>query len=1088
MPTTVINLTTSGPSGFILQPDVPGHFGEDLASGDINGDGYDDLIISSPLGYYPNTNSGRVWVVFGGPGPFRTMDMSNLLPFEGFYIGATSAFLQTGRSLGSGGDINGDGYDEIALSSGNNVYIIFGKAGGFDSFDLASLTSTVGFVISNATFCSSFTDVNADGYDDILVGKGNESYVIYGKGGGFGPLDTATLSPSNGFVIKNAGPIIEGAGDYDSDGFNDIVVGTIQENPSFDHYVILSKAGGVGVVDGSGRQVFDAAGLSSADGFKIRQGYVADSAGDVNGDGFDDIVTAFASGGATTSIPGEAYVVFGKPSGAIGPTITGSLSPTEGFVMRGATRVGHTIWSAASAGDINLDGFADVIVGDQGSQTAWIVFGKASGFGTVDVNGRSVVNLDNMTPEEGFALRSTAVQSHFGFSVSTSDVNGDGFSDVMIGAPWDPIKGGGGGRTFIYYGVVPTASVTRTGSAAGQEVSGGTANDTLDGLGGNDLLDGRAGDDTLLGGTGADTLRGGAGADSMTGGADADTFAYLATSDSTAAAVDRLLDFQTGIDSIDLRLTGATSVSWVEQTDGSGTFNLVTVATPAGDMTIRVYGALAMADFQFPTGVINGTAGDDTISGTAGNDEVVGLGGSDSLYGGSGGADRFRGGEGNDNIVVNSRDDVVIELAGQGNDTVFAISSYTLTAGAEVESLGAYNASGAERLDLTGNEYDNRIVGNAGVNLLLGGGGTDTFYGGAGDDYYVVDSIGDQVFEYAGEGFDRVYAQASFILSTSSHVEEVRAYPETVAMDLTGNELDNRLFGNQASNTLDGGAGADILTGGGGSDYYIVDNAGDQVVAGSGFDIVFTKISYALQPGAAVESLGAFDPSSTAALDLTGNELANRIVGNAGSNTLDGGAGNDTLYGEGGNDYYIIDRVGDVVIEAAGNGYDIVFAKASYVLTSGQEIESIGFLNPASTAPLDLTGNEFANRIVGSAGANALNGRAGSDVLYGEGGADKFVFDTPLGPSNVDYLADFNATDDTIVLENAVFTGLAAGGLPSNAFASGTAAQESDDRIIYDSATGNLYFDADGNGAGAQILFAMVQPGTIITAADFQVI
>lgn len=117
-----------------------------------------------------------------------------------------------------------------------------------------------------------------------------------------------------------------------------------------------------------------------------------------------------------------------------------------------------------------------------------------------------------------------------------------------------------------------------------------------------------------------------------------------------------------------------------------------------------------------------------------------------------------------------------------------------------------------------------------------------------------------------------------------------------------------------------------------------------------------------------------------------------------------------------------------------------------------------------------------------------MGGNVGNDTLAGGAGADMFVFDTALNRfSNVDQISDFVVADDTIELDQSVFAALALGALSADAFAAGMSAQDADDRIIYDSATGQIFYDADGNGSGAQVLFAQVGAGVALTSADFLV-
>jgi Ca2+-binding RTX toxin-like protein len=305
----------------------------------------------------------------------------------------------------------------------------------------------------------------------------------------------------------------------------------------------------------------------------------------------------------------------------------------------------------------------------------------------------------------------------------------------------------------------------------------------------------------------------------------------------------------------------------------------------------------------------------------------------------------------------------------------------------------------------------------------------------------------------------------------------------------TSGSGNDTLIGNDVANYLDGGAGADTLTGLGGNDTIIVD-AADLVVeqVGGGFDNVAAKTSYILNAGAEVEVLSTTNHGGTAAINLNGNAFGQSLIGNAGNNYLDGGGGADVLIGLGGNDTIIVDA-DDLVVEQAGGGYDNVAAKTNYVLNAGAEVEVLSTTNHGGTAAINLTGNEFGQSLIGNAGANTLNGGAGADALQGLGGADTFAFTTALGGGNVDAIADFVSGTDKIALDDAVFTAVGGlGALNPNAFFAGAAAHDGDDRIIYNSATGQLFYDADGNGAGAAVLFATMQAGTVLAVSDFQVI
>jgi Ca2+-binding RTX toxin-like protein/glucose/arabinose dehydrogenase len=488
---------------------------------------------------------------------------------------------------------------------------------------------------------------------------------------------------------------------------------------------------------------------------------------------------------------------------------------------------------------------------------------------------------------------------------------------------------------------------------------------------------------------------------------------------------------------------------------------------------------------------LTGGTGDDTISGLAGNDTLTGLAGNDFIDGGAG-ADAMAGGLGNDTYVVDDGADAVNEASAQGNDTIYAAVSYTLGEGSHAETLSAITWAATDPLNLIGNSFNNTVYGNAGVNLLNGGGGTDLMIGFGGDDTYVIDHAGDLIIDNAGQGNDAVYAAVSFTLNEGAHVETVSAisWAATDPLNLTGNSLTNSVYGNAGTNILNGGGGTDFMIGFGGNDTYIVDHAGDLIIetAGQGSDIAYAAVSFMLNEGAHVEILSAIAWVATDPLNLTGNSLANTVYGNAGANLLNGGGGADTLVGFGGNDTYVVDNAGDLIDEASGAGSDTVYAAVSFALNDGAHVETVSAISWAATDALDISGNNLANTVYGNAGANTLNGGGGADTLIGFGGADTYAFTTALAGGNVGTIQGFISADDTIALDDAVFAGLAPGALAASAFRTGSAAQDSDDRIIYDPATGNLLFDADGNGTGAAVLFATLQSAPVIAASDFVVI
>ncbi len=188
-----------------------------------------------------------------------------------------------------------------------------------------------------------------------------------------------------------------------------------------------------------------------------------------------------------------------------------------------------------------------------------------------------------------------------------------------------------------------------------------------------------------------------------------------------------------------------------------------------------------------------------------------------------------------------------------------------------------------------------------------------------------------------------------------------------------------------------------------------------------------------------------------------------------------------------GNDVYNVKTSTAVVLERAGEGNDGVRTTVGYKLAAGVEVETLTAASLRSTTDIQLSGNAFGQRIVGNAGSNLIDGRGGKDVLTGGAGADTFAFTTRLG-SNVDTITDYSVRDDTMMLENRIFTGLATGTLSAGAFTTGVAARDAGDRIVYDPATGKIYFDADGAGGAAAVQFATISAGLNLTSADFVVI
>ncbi|RCW24686.1 serralysin [Ciceribacter lividus] len=438
------------------------------------------------------------------------------------------------------------------------------------------------------------------------------------------------------------------------------------------------------------------------------------------------------------------------------------------------------------------------------------------------------------------------------------------------------------------------------------------------------------------------------------------------------------------------------------------------------------------------------------------------------------------------------------------SDVAGLVGNLGIARGTIIEN--AIGGSGNDRI--YGNSAANVLTGGAGNDILYGRGGADTLNGGIGNDIYIMSDLGDKIIDAGGT--DTVISSISFSLAAYGMVERLTLSGNANTSG-TGNALANIITGNSGNNVLNGGAGADKLVGGLGNDTYVLGAENDTVSDVGGIDTITSTISRSLAGYSAIERLTLL---GTANINATGNGLNNVLVGNSGRNILDGGAGNDVLNGGAGadrligglgNDVYVLGAENDTVSDVGG--IDTITSTISRSLGAYTTIERLTLLG---TANINGVGNGLANLLLGNTGNNILNGVGGNDTISGGAGADKlygglgndtlvggagadaFVFNTTLNSSsNVDTVTDFSVTDDTIWLENAVFKTLTkTGTLASSAFYASTAgvAHDSNDRIIYETDTGNLYYDSNGSAAGGRVMFAHLNAGLALTYQDFLVI
>ena len=672
----------------------------------------------------------------------------------------------------------------------------------------------------------------------------------------------------------------------------------------------------------------------------------------------EDVFSAKTGGTMSELTAGSYLAVDGVTIGRVTAndagtlTLTFSGNATQGLVNKAMQQIAYANKSDAPPSQVQIDWtFSDGNTGAQGTGGAL----KATGSSFVTITGTNDAPMFNHAiPEQklaaGVAFNYVIPADSFfdpdhdtlSYSITMSDGSGlppwlvfDAATRTLSGTP-DGLDtgtlairvtgkdGAGLSTSSVFDLTIETSSNVINGTSGADKLVGTAANDIIQGFAGSDTLDGKAGADTMAGGDGNDVYyidnAGDTVSEAASGGTD--TVYTTVASYQLASNVEYGRILATGASN----LTGNELANVLYAGDGDNVLDggLGNDTASYAYATSGVTVSLTTAQAQDTEGSgIDSLRNIENLAGSRFDDNLTGNQENNTLNG-STGADFMVGGNGSDIYIVDNTGDVVRETNTDpvkgGIDTVNSSVSFTL--GANVENL---TLTGTDAINATGNSLANKLVGNSGNNMLDGGAGADVMQGGQGNDAYYVDNSGDVVAEAAGAGTDTVITTVTRTLGDN---QENLTLAGTAAINGTGNSLDNTITGNAARNVLIGGAGADKMYGGLGDDFYYVDNAGDTVAESSdtvsgGTDTVNATVSYTL--GNYVENLTL---SGSAAINGTGNALANKIIGNGAANVLSGGDGADTLVGGLGSDT-LVGGQGKDVLEGGGGSDVFVFNATS---------------------------------------------------------------------------------------------------------------------------------------------------------------